>query len=690
MKTITFTILYLLAITTFGQQIQWASKIKIEFNTSLAKEGKSDGPAKNYAHDAGSKSSTLYTVDEVKPSLKRVITSFSRPQEINQVLIFENNFDGQVLKLILEDENGQVYRFLEKDITLTPNLENTLVVIGLPQIRDLVVSKLTMDIYSNRNPRVSPIDAIGLPLKPLDEHELSKIIPAHATKEYVQINELNKYAPTFFGSSERINNAVNSQYLESKPLISPNGSRLFFVRKNAPTNYKGRKDDHDIYFSDLYNGKWTEARNIGEPLNDQFANGVCAISPDGNTMLVLNAYDIENNKKVYDGVSITRKTYEGWSQPIEQVISGFHNFCGYQDYYINNSGDVMLLAIQMEETYGDQDIYISYKTGENRWSKPVNLGSGINTEMAEFSPFLSPDNKVLYFASNGHGGYGNSDIFYSVRLDNTWKEWSEPINLGPQVNSSDWDAYFSITPRMDYAYFVSAGSAVKRTLYNPDDADIYRIRTMDDPDRQPVVIVRGHIINKKTNQPIGADILCKSFDGYESETPIIVDQNDGYTLSFDAGKSYVLNAQAFGFISETLREDFTNINSYTEIEKDIYISPMEIGSTFQIDNIFFVQSKSELLPESIPELEKLYLMMVKKPSMRIELGGHTDNQGSSTANLTLSEKRAEAVMNFLIERGISGDRLVAIGYGSSKPIASNRSLDSRMQNRRVEVKVLRF
>ncbi len=122
---------------------------------------------------------------------------------------------------------------------------------------------------------------------------------------------------------------------------------------------------------------------------------------------------------------------------------------------------------------------------------------------------------------------------------------------------------------------------------------------------------------------MGADISFRSFAGNSTETSIIADYQDGYTLSFEAGKSYVLNAQAFGFISETIREDFTNINTYTEIEKDIYISPMEIGSTFQIDNIFFVQSKSELLPESIPELEKLYLMMVKKPSMRIELGGHT-------------------------------------------------------------------
>ncbi len=209
-------------------------------------------------------------LEEVKPSLKRVISSFARPQKINQVLIFENNFDGQILKLILEDENGNVFRFLEKDITLTPNRERTLVVIGLPQIKDLVVSKMSIDIYSKRNPRVSPVDAIGLPLSPLSEHELSKVLPSHATKEFVQINEMNKYAPRFSGASERLSNTINTQYLESKPLISPNGNRLYFVRKNAPSNYKGKKDDHDIYFSDLVNGSWTEARNIGEPLNDQF------------------------------------------------------------------------------------------------------------------------------------------------------------------------------------------------------------------------------------------------------------------------------------------------------------------------------------------------------------------------------------------------------------------------------------
>jgi outer membrane protein OmpA-like peptidoglycan-associated protein len=689
-KNLTILLLTFFFLTTQGQHMEWASKITVEFNNGLSKERHSTARTNNYAHTLGAESLSESAHRQDHPSLKRVTSFFRNPHIISEVLIFDDNFDGQILKLVLQDEKGNTFRFFEKDLALVRSRNHGMVVLKIPTLPNTRVNKLTMDIYSKQNPRITPMDAVAISTAPIDLQHGEDLLPVHCIKEFIPINELNRYAPTFYGMAERLSDVINSQYLESKPLISPHGNRLFFVRKNAPTNYRGKKDDQDIYYSDLIDGQWTEARNIGHPLNDQFANGVCAISPDGNTMMVLNAYKAGKSKKVYDGVSISRKTYEGWSKPVEQIISGFQNFCDYQDYYINNSGDVMLLAIQMEETYGDQDVYVSYKTGENRWSTPINLGPGINTEGAEFSPFLSPDNKVLYFASDGHGGYGNSDVFYSIRLNNGWKEWSEPVNLGPEVNSQHWDGYFSIPPRMNYAYYVSSGSAVKRSLYDPNDADIYRIKTHEDTDRMPVVIVRGCIINKKTNRPIGGEVAFRSFADAFKEGSVIVDPKDGYTFSFDAGKKYILNATATGFISETVQQDFTQIDTDTEIYRNIYISPMDMGSAFQIENLFFVQSKAELLPESIPELEKLYLLLVKKPTLRIELGGHTDNQGSRNANLSLSEERANAVKTFLVTRGISNERLIAVGYGSAKPIASNLSVESRSQNRRVEVKVLRY
>jgi outer membrane protein OmpA-like peptidoglycan-associated protein len=344
----------------------------------------------------------------------------------------------------------------------------------------------------------------------------------------------------------------------------------------------------------------------------------------------------------------------------------------------------------MEETYGDQDLYVSFRQKQNVWSKPVNLGPVINSSKVEFAPFLASDNKTLYFSSNGHGGYGESDIFYTKRLDDSWQNWSEPINIGGDVNTPSWDGYYAVAAKGDYAYFVSTAGGLKKVNLNPTDEDIFRIALKEEVRPDPVILITGRVLNSKTKEPIEANIFYESLPLSKEDGIAISDPNAGtYKITLPAGKKYGFRAESEGFLSVSRNEDFSEITEYTEIDRDLLLTPIEVGQIIQLNNLFFVQSKAEILPESMPELERLYNLMMEQPALQIELGGHTDNQGIYAANLRLSQERADAVMEFLVEKGVPKKRIKAVGDGPSKPVASNKNPETRKQNRRVEIKILK-
>jgi len=198
------------------------------------------------------------------------------------------------------------------------------------------------------------------------------------------------------------------------------------------------------------------------------------------------------------------------------------------------------------------------------------------------------------------------------------------------------------------------------------------------------------VFDSKTKKPIDASILYESLPvsdegGIASTDPV----SNVYKIILPIGKKYGFRAESEGYLSVSRNEDFQDITEYTEIERDLYLTPLEIGQVIQLNNLFFVQSKSELLPESMPELERLYQLMMEQPNLEIELGGHTDNQGIYSANIRLSQDRAEAVREFLVEKGIPRKRIEAKGYGPSKPVASNLNPETRKQNRRVEITILK-
>lgn len=469
---------------------------------------------------------------------------------------------------------------------------------------------------------------------------------------------------------------VNSDFSELAPIITPDGRTLYFTREGHPGNI-GPDKQQDVWFADIdENGNFSTPKNIGAPINNQYNNFAISVTPDNNSLLLGNIY--RWNQNPLPGLSISNRVAEGWGFPEKLNILDYQSKSRYNSYSLGSDGKTLLLSIVSEPTYGDHDLYVSFMFSDGTWSKPMNLGPTINTPCNEESPFLAPDGKTLYFSGNGYPGYGKNDIFVTRRLDNTWTNWSEPLNIGPTINTPEWDAYFSTTAAGDYAYFVSSDNEAGAE-------DIYRIQLPQSAKPTSVQLISGRVLNAKTKLPLSAKI---SYEILPSGEEVGIARSNAitgeYKIALPTGKKYGFSASCDGFYSINENIDLTSNLVEKEIKKDILMVPIVVGETIKINNIFFEFGKYELLPDSYPELNRLLKLMQEKPKLKIRIEGHTDNIGSDKSNNELSANRANAVSQYLIDKGIDADRIKVVGYGKTKPIADNRTEEGRQLNRRVE------
>ncbi len=482
---------------------------------------------------------------------------------------------------------------------------------------------------------------------------------------------------------ENLGTNVNSKYEELLPVISPDGKTLYFVRNFHPDNvgYVEGSENQDIWYSELLDdGTWSPAQNVGTPINSPGHNFVASVMPDGNTLLVGNVY--HDDGSLSGGTSITHRYRYGWTFPEKVNIEYYYNYSQSASFFMSNSGKVLLMGIARKNRIGGEDIYVSFRKSDTLWSEPLNLGPVINTEGDEMSPFLAADEVTLYFASDGREGFGSADVYVSKRLDSTWINWTEPVNLGPVINTSGWDAYYYIPASGDYAYFVSWGE-------EGTSSDIYRVLLPDKVKPDPVALISGKVMNAKTKLPIEAEIFYELLpEGTEAGTAHSHFENGNYKITLPAGKKYGFRAEAKGYVSINDYIDLSGIKNYSELNRDLYLVPIEIGQVIKINNIFFDFGKYELKSESFPELQRVVKFLVDNPGVKIVLNGHTDNVGSDDFNQDLSENRAMAVFNYLIKYNISESRLSYNGYGESKPVAGNNTDEGRQLNRRVEFEIL--
>jgi len=253
-----------------------------------------------------------------------------------------------------------------------------------------------------------------------------------------------------FHSLKKLPSGVNSVGEESLPLLSPDGRQLFFARALYAGNSGGKFSGLDVWSSKAGDGSWKASTNdLPVGINNGGHNAIIGMSEDGNKLYFMSA--LTNQKMV--GINVTTRINNYWTRPEFIPVPGIDN----QDFlgvHVSPDFEVMIFSMQGPDSRGEEDLYFSVKNSAGTWSEPRNMGATLNTRGFEISPFLSPDKRRLYFASNGHGGEGDADIFYSERLYNSWETWSLPVNLGKTVNSKKFDAYFSIYGDT-IAYFAS-------------------------------------------------------------------------------------------------------------------------------------------------------------------------------------------------------------------------------------------
>lgn len=504
---------------------------------------------------------------------------------------------------------------------------------------------------------------------------------------------------------------INTEYPDYSPIVNADESVLFFTSRR-PENIGGNKDPFDLqYYEDVYYTRnrnrdvanWSAPKNLDKPINSKEHDAIVGLSPDGQRLFLY---------KGVNGGDIYECELEGneWSKPKAlgyPINTEFHESSAAFSY----DGRTVYFVSDRDGGHGMHDIYMVQRKSATKWGEPKNLGPTINTEYDEKGVFMTADGKTLYFSSQGHNTMGGFDIFMTQQKDDG--SWTKPKNLSYPINSPDNDIFFSIAANGKHGYYSSVKSTGK------GDKDIYRI-TFIGPEKQivmnsefnllasranpvsenvieqavdikaaPVTILKGKITDERTNAPIKAQI--ELIDNKKNKVLAVFSSNSStgnYLVSLPAGKNYGISIKAEDYLFHSENFNIPKESQYSEVVKDIQLKKAVVGSKIVLRNIFFDVGKAKLRTESYAELGVLRNLLKNNPNLKIEISGHTDNTGSASLNQRLSERRAKAVVDFLVKQGISKDRLKYAGYGETQPIADNNTREGRQMNRRTEFKVL--
>ncbi|MES2512970.1 MAG: OmpA family protein [Bacteroidota bacterium] len=477
--------------------------------------------------------------------------------------------------------------------------------------------------------------------------------------------------------------AINTKNGEGQSVISADGKEIYFWRELFRQSL-GTTVQSAWYSKQDSTGKWSTAKFMNKPFNvGMVSSGIFNVSPDNNSILIRGYF--KNSERLRSGLSMVTRGQRGWNDPVGLEIPGYGDLekGKYSGAFLMPDGKGVIIYLSETVDATNMDLYVSFKKEDNTYTAPAYI-KALNTSNDESTPFIASDNKTLYFSSNREGTLGSNDIWKTTRLDDTWQNWSKPQNLGPTINSSDWDAYFSLDAKGEYAYMTSSKNSI-------GGSDIVKIKLAVENKPEPVVLIKGKVLNKNTSLPIEAKISYENLvTGLNVGTAISNPITGEYQIALPYGINYGFNASASNFISISDNIDLTAVSEYKEIIRDLYLVPIETGQVIRINNIFFEFAKADLKSESFSELDRIVKLMEQNPTMEIALGGHTDNVGSEESNLKLSTDRSRAVLNYLISKGIAQSRISSSGFGKSKPVVENNTEENRALNRRVEFTIVKI
>jgi hypothetical protein len=472
---------------------------------------------------------------------------------------------------------------------------------------------------------------------------------------------------------------VNSSMDDYWPSLSADENTLV-ITVNIPKDptsdevMYNRQEDFFITTRDE-NGNWKPVRNIGPPINTpMFNEGAQSLTADGQTMY----YTVcRGNCNIF--VS-TRESDGNWGRPRRLPEPLNLNSSSEKQPSISPDGKTLYFVSNRGGGLGGYDVWLSNRINDNEWSKPKNLGDSINTPYMEQSPFIHFDNQTLYFSSNGHVGMGGLDIFMSKKLNDS--TWTKPVNLGYPINRHQDEDGLIVNARGTMAYFSS--------VINPDSGrDIYKFEMPEESRPIPSSYISGTITDKLTGWPLRANFSLIDIDSKQTVMENQASSEGTFFLCIPTNRNYAFFASTPGYLFYSEHFNLIGIHSADKpFRKEIELNPIRVGESMVMRNVFFATDSYELKPESVVELSMLIDLLSINPNLKIEVGGHTDNIGTESYNLSLSDNRAKAVAQFLVENGIDSKRISSKGYGLSKPIGDNNTDEGRATNRRTEIRVL--
>ncbi len=507
--------------------------------------------------------------------------------------------------------------------------------------------------------------------------------------------------------------AVNSEYDDYNPRFAFQDTALYFTTRR-PITEKSKRSELDNKFhenafvSPIEGGEFKSAYMMQKPFMDKGHNAIVAVSPEGKYLLI---YDGGS-----DGGDIMMAEFDHekskWKKPksISKDVGG--------DYHettaaISPDGNKLyFISDDPELSNGGKDIFVSRLTEKGKWGEPENLGGLLNTKYDEEGVFLTDDGMTLYFSSKGHNSMGGFDVFRSDREeDGTWKP---PVNIGYPVNTPEDEVFYVTDSSGVYGYYSTiregglGGKDIYRVVYLGSEKEVVprihqdflagaesvpRDPFLTYPDVLPIdtaLLLNGYIRDTISipDTVIVAQLTVKNPEDASVIVETISNRDGFYSLRIPEPRTYAFELNAPGYIFGLEIVDLSGHNPDEPATRDFYLQKLEVGTKVILDNIYFETGKSVLTPDSYEALDQVVKFLESNGTVRLEISGHTDNTGSLRINTNLSRARAKAVVDYLVDRGISQARLEYEGYADSQPVAPNTTAEGREKNRRVEFKVL--
>lgn len=477
-------------------------------------------------------------------------------------------------------------------------------------------------------------------------------------------------AGNYIFSPKNLGDNVNSSWPEYYPSVTIDGSKLIFTRRV--------NNDEDFYECTLTDGKWDKARPLRGKVNTNLNEGAQNISQDGEWIIFTGCNYPEGQGSC--DLYISRRNNNGWSEAenIGPVVN-----TDYWESAPSLSPDKRDLYFSSSQTggYGGKDIWVCHRNEKGKWSRPENLGPSVNTSGDESCAFMFADNQTLFFNSNGHPGYGATDLFFTKKNGDT--SWSNPVNLGYPVNTIDDEGSLVVASDGKTAYYAGEGKN------NLGGLDIYSFELREDIRPPKTLWVKGRVYDAKTKAGLPSSVELTDIATRQVISNVQTDEDGNYLSTLPVGKDYAFNVNRKGYLFFSENYDLTGNTIDSVFTADIPLQPIEPGASVVLKNIFFDSKKTDLKPESIAELNSVIKLMTDNPKLKILISGHTDNVGKPQDNIALSNNRALSVIKYLLaSRQIAKERLQYKGFGETKPIAENTTEEGRAKNRRTEMSVV--